>query len=254
MNRIFIISFLLISHVSFGQAPDYKGSKLSIGLSYLELKDEFNYGIVFRGPDIRTSYEYESVDSSNHFNYTFSLGGGGKTAKGTWAGTWYLSPISTHYLWRLGNAENRFYLGPSFIAQYNIQNYPELHAGPIFWMTSYELGFQFSCFLATNGKLIELSLQNSLVSLTSRPSEERDPYYFTTSIVENFSDLHSDLTVSSFNKYIQTQLTASLHLKGKKRKKAISYSFNFLNYNESPNFTQLFHQFRYTWFFNQDIK
>lgn len=255
MKQLLIITLILTSQLSYSQITDYKGSALTVGLSYFELKDELNHGLVFRGPDIRLSYGYEILDSSKYFSYNFSLGGGGKTTKGTWAGTWYLSPINSHYSWNINNqANSRFYLGPSFKVQYNIQNYPELHAGSILWMTSYELGFHFSSFITLKNKIIELSLQNSLLSLNSRTPEERDPYYFTTKIGENFSDIHSNMSIGSFSQYNQTEISATIYFEGKKRKTSLGYTFNFTGYFDSPTYTQVFHQISYKWFLNKTQK
>ena len=251
MKQLIIIILLLTAQISYSQITDYKGSTLALGLSYLELKDELNHGLVFRGPDIRLSYGYEIKDSSKYFSYNFGIGGGGKTTKGTWAGTWYLSPINSHYSWNIkSKTNNRFYLGPAFKVQYNIQNYPELHAGPILCLTSYELGFHFSVFIPIKENTIELSIQNSMLSLNSRTPKERDPYFFTTKIGEIFSDIHSNMSIGSFGQYNQTEISATIYFNGNKRRKSLSYTFNYTGYFDSPTYVQVFHQFSYKWFLN----
>jgi len=243
------IVLIMTSLLSYSQIIDYKGSTFSAGLSYYELKDELNHGLVFRGPDIRLSYGYAIIDSTKYFNYSFGLGGGGKTTRGTWAGTWLISPFNSHYAWKIkSNTNTKFYIGPSLNANWNIQNYPELHAGSILWMTSYELGFHFSSFIPVRGKILELSIQNSLLSMTSRTPKNGDPYYFTTQVGENITDIHGEMSIGFFNQYNQTEISATVNFMGKKRKSFLSYTFNFIGYFDNQSYTQIYHQLNYKWF------
>ena len=74
---LFVLCLTLMHAQVFAQDYGYAGSKFSIGASYLELKDELNHGLVFRGPDIRLSYEYGKIDSSKYFQLHLKSGGWG---------------------------------------------------------------------------------------------------------------------------------------------------------------------------------
>lgn len=249
--KLLILVIVLVGKISYSQVTDFRGSSFSAGASYFELKDELNHGLVFRGPDVMVYYGYNSIDSKRYFSYQVSLGGGGKTTKGTWGFTWYFSPVDVHYSWRIGNnSANRLYLGPSLKAQYFVQNYPDLHAGPINWFTSYDLGIHMSAFFVVKDMLFELKYRNNVLSLNSRPLIERDPYYFSTAIGDNLSDFHSNMTTNTVNRYNQSELTATLFLEGAKRVQSISYQFNFTGFFTPPSFIQIFNQFRYTLYFN----
>ena len=153
-----------------------------------------------------------------------------------------------------GTSENSFIWALRFKVEYNVQNYPELHAGPIFWMTSYELGFHISKFTTIRDKTVEISLYNSLVALNSRTREGRDPYFFSTEIGENFSDILGDLSLGTFGKYNQTELRAKVYFNGEKRRKAFGYAINLLKYSDGPTFTQVIHQLRYSWFLSKEMR
>lgn len=148
------------------------------------------------------------------------------------------------------NTNSKIFLGPYFQAQYNVQNYPELHAGSISWMTSYEIGFSFKYFLTIKSKTVELSAQNSLLSLNSRTPKERDPYFFSINIGDNFSDLHSNMVFGSFNQYNQTDISVAIYF-DKKKRKSLSYTFNYTGYYDGPTYNQVFHQIGYEWFLNK---
>jgi hypothetical protein len=253
MIRIAIILIVLFFPlISYTQFQDHHGSRLSVGLSYFELKDNLNYSHVFKGPDIRLEYGYFSINSKKYFNYHFSLGGGGKTAIGSWAGTWFLSPFNAHYSFCINATDNiRIYLGPAMQASYNFQNYPELHAGPILWLTSYDLGIHASGFFKVGENELSISIRNSLASLTSRTPLDRDPYFFSTNIIDNFSDLHSNMSTGSFGKFNQTEISFAWHFNRIEKLRSLRYQFNYVGYYSNPKFIQLFHQITYTWYLNK---
>jgi len=246
-----LLSFLLLLlfSSSYAQPSGINGKYISAQASYLELKDTLNHGLVYRGPDVSFTYGYQQIDSSRYFNYHASLGGGGKVTNGTWGFTWLLSPADVYYGWRIAKrTKAQVYLGPSLQINYLAQNYPAMHAGPISWLSSYDLGVQLSGFFQVKNKNIELQLRNTLVGLSSRPAVKRDPYYFSTSISENFADLHSNMVVGTISTYNLTELNASLFFNRKKRTHALSYTFQYAGYFNAPAFRQVYHGVRYTWY------
>lgn len=251
-NYIFIFFILSSQLETFSQQKVFKGNFFSIGVSYLEIKDELNHGFVFKGPDISLGYGFQNIDSARYFTYSGSISGGGKTAVGTWGFRWSLSPVNTHYLIRINEkSKSTVYLGPSFLVSYNVQNYSELHAGPIIWMTSYDLGIKLSAIIDLNEKLIELQFRNTVGALSGRPEAERDPYYFTTNFGENFSNMHSNMKLGTVNTSNQTEVKITLFLNSKMQTKGLSYNFQYTGYFNDPEFRQLSHSIEYTWYFKK---
>lgn len=253
MKNFFLVFLFFLVHAEvYSQERIFRGNFLSVGVSYLEIKDELNHGLVFKGPDVSLEYGFQKIDSTRYFGFSGSLSGGGKTAVGSWGFRWSMSPINTHYLYRIGNGRgSNIYLGPSFQVSYNVQNYSEMHAGPIIWMTSYDLGIYLSGIFKLNDRLIEFHFRNTLGALSGRPEEERDPYYFSTNFGENFSYMHSNMVFGTVNSFNQTELGATLFLSPGKRAKAISYHFQYTGYFNAPEFRQLSHSIEYTWFFKK---
>ncbi len=245
-----IIGLVLWGFQGNSQNLDFRGSTFSVGAAYLELKEDLNHGLVIRGPDLQLSYSYLVINPERYLSYRFTLGGGGKVVEGSWSGTWYLSPLSGHYAWRLGQSDKvAWYLGPKASIQYHVQNYPELHAGPILWMTSYDLGWYLSAFLQIKGRLLEFSWHNSLIGLHSRTPTQRDPYFFSTKVGENFSDIHQDLSFNTLPHFNRTELTATLYFNQETKMRSLSYQLQYLGYFPEPSFQQIFHQFCYSWYF-----
>ncbi|MEO1261746.1 MAG: hypothetical protein AAFZ15_23280 [Bacteroidota bacterium] len=246
---LFLLIFIWVN--SFAQNRTYEGSFLSINVSYLELKDEFNHGLVFRGPDIGLEYGIQRLDGKKYFEYVAVLGAGGKTTAGTWGFRWLLSPLNVHYSWKIKDGENfNLFIGPSARVNYNIQNYPELHTGPIIWMGNYDVGVQLSSFISIKKKLVELKLNTNAIGWQSRPEQERNPYYYSAGFGENFSDLHKNLELGGVDKFNQTTFEARLFLDKKNKARSISYLFFYTGYYDRPEFTEVFHAIKYTWFLN----
>ncbi len=249
---ISLIHLILLPTFLFSQKWTYQGNYLSLGISYLELKDELNHGLVFRGPDLSLAFGNQLLDDQRYFQYSVLLAGGGKTTIGTWGFKWTFAPLNTHYSFGVVNSEKlNLYLGPGLRAQYSVYNYPDLHAGPIIWMSNYNLELNATAFFELGSKKIITQLDHSLLGWSSRPDLERDPYFFSTKIGDNFRDIHQNMIFGSQDTYQQTKLNISLLWEGKKRWKALSYQLEFLAYYDQAAFRQLSHSIHYTWFFKK---
>ena len=249
--RILCLLFLFFSiyQDSSAQIRSYKGSFFSLSTSYLELKDDFNYGLVFRGPDIGIEFGHNNVNEKYYFEFSSRLEGGGKTTIGTWGFRWYISPINARYLWKVTESDGfNLYVGPSTRVNYNIQTYPDLHAGPIIWMSNYDLGVSVNSFFSLGNKLLEVRLNTNLFGWHSRPSEDRDPYFYESGFGDNFSQLHEKLNPGGLSEFRQTEFETRLYFKGKKRSQSISYLFAFTGYYNRVEFRELIHSLKFTWF------
>ena len=247
-----ILLLILLQNAVFSQEQAKGGSFFTVGLAYLELKDGLNHGLVFKGPDLSFEYGIERLNNRRYYSYSISVAGGGKTQINSWGFTWLLSPVNAHYSWKVfEKGDSWIFLGPSMLVNYRVQNYTELHAGPISWLTSYDLGFQASGFFNLKNKSIKVHLRNTVAGWNSRPPEERNPYYFTTKIGDNFSDMHSNMVFGTINKYSQTELSVALLLGAEKRQKALAYTVQYTGYFPSPAYRQVIHGIKYTWYLHK---
>ncbi len=254
MKYLTVILFCSLQITMFSQEREYKGSFILVGVSYLELKDELNHGFVFKGPNVKIEYGFQKIDSTRYFEYSASFNGGGITTKDTWSFMGSLTPVNIHYSYNiLKNDKLNLYLGPSFLINYNVQSYPDLHAATsALWLTNYDIGFNISGFLNIKERLVELKLRNTLFAFSSRPETERDPYYFTKKIGKTFSNIHNNMEFGSVNKYFQTEFNAIAYFNSKKRTKSIAYVFQYTNYSNEPAFKQMQHSIKYTWYLKKN--
>jgi len=250
MKKILITIFLILVSLTVYsiEKSEYRSRYLSFTASYMELKDQINHGFVFRGPDVVFEYGVQKLNPNRYMEYSFSLGGGGKTALDSWGFRWETSPVNYSYLFKTFNIkESVIYFGPEFSVNYNIQNYPDLHTGHLNWMTNYSIGFQLLGLTSYRGKTIKLHFRNSLLSLTSRPKEQRDQHYFSIKPGDIIADTHKNMSLDPFYKFFRTKLGAELKIT---QRSSISYEFHYVGFSDSPEFQQLNHAIKYTFYFN----
>ena len=86
MNRIILVLFaILCSFNGFAQndsAGVSKISTVSIKIQYIQIKDEFNYGLVFTGPNLVAAYSFSKVTDNGIFRYSPEIAFGGVFNKG----------------------------------------------------------------------------------------------------------------------------------------------------------------------------
>jgi len=247
-NRLKLLSFLVLfvfSLKSFGQSQN----SLSATLSYLELKDEFNHGFVFRGPDINLNYRFEKNFTKSYFSYELNIAGGGKVANGSWGFRWFVKPFDASYLFRAG--DRNIFIGPSISSTFDIQTYPDLHAGPIFWNASYGLDFKLKYQFKLANSDFECLFANNLISLVSRPDEDRDPYYFSSGLFQNLKDIHQNMTIKSVSKFIDARVELNYFPSTKNNKLAIGYYFSYTGNTDPPKFIQYINGIQFRWYLNQ---
>lgn len=245
-STLLLVLYALLSLTGFSQTRIYQGSYLSVGAAHLQLKDQLNHGLVFSGPDILVSYGIQRISPNQHFELGTALITGGISSDGTWAFRASLSPIQTHYAWNLvKNPSFCLYLGPAFQAVYDVQGYPELHAGPISWMAYYDLGLFLSATFPLANKPVEVQLQHTTFSLSSRPSPDRDPYYFSAQVGENVGDMHRNMSFGSLDRFQQIHLQARIYLNSNR---SLTYDFRYTAYNETPQLEIILHGLAYTWY------
>lgn len=237
-----------VSDLAVAQQGSHDSSRyLKLYGAYLEGKDRLNHGFLFQGPDVTIEYGFEK--NSEHFiwGYSFGLGGGGKLIADSWSFRWEIAPINAYYLFHAGNiAGNSFLVGPYLSANYNVQNYPDMHTGYLGWLTSYTLGIHLVGSTNIANKDIAFRVQSSVASLVSRPQVNRDLYFFSVSFADVFSDVHSNFRLASFDSFFQGQFEIEMPIRNRR---SLSYIVNYDRYTSEPAYQQVSHALAYTWLF-----
>jgi len=245
--NLLILLLLLNSLFLFARNNNSKNLYLSIAASYMELKDEINFGQVYIGPDATLEFGYLVKDEDKIIDYSFSFGGGGKIYNDSWGFRWEISPVDFVYGFNLLNKEKiSLYLGPSLNIDYGIQNYPDMHSGFLNWMTSYSLGIDSQVFFKIRNTSFKVQIRNSLLSLTGRPEKERDQYYFSLNIGDIISNTHSNMSLSPFYEYLETGVNLEMMLG---QRHSLAFDFQYNAYFIEPIYKELNFSIQYTFFF-----
>jgi hypothetical protein len=137
-----------------------------------QVKDEKNYGLVFNGGMLNTSYLLRRHSGNHLFNYKVDFGFGPSFAKGIAGINFKLNPVKIDYCFRLaGNSSFSLYLGPYAGINYQFQLYPELQSGHMLWFTFYDLGPRLILKAEPWEQQFRFSFAAALVGLVSRPVE-----------------------------------------------------------------------------------
>ena len=122
--------WLIASPLRYVGAQEHKpASYLDFGAGFFQVKDGKNYGLVFNGGMLNTSYMLRGHHGNHLYDYRVDFGFGPSFAKGIAGINFKLNPVNIDYLFRLaGNSSFKLYLGPYLGLNYQFQLYPELQS------------------------------------------------------------------------------------------------------------------------------
>ena len=128
---------------------------IGLNIRMIQIKDAFNYGLVFNGIHLSASYELRFSDRQNQLIYSNSLGFGAAFNKG--AGLlWTFIPVDLSYERIIGSG--LFSAGAYALVDYNWQQYSELQGGRLFWISSYEVVGEMYNFSSREGSVITVHI------------------------------------------------------------------------------------------------
>lgn len=218
---------------------------VSFKSQYIQIKDEFNYGLVNRGLNLVGEYTLVSHIDKNIFSYQAELGFGANYNQGLGM-IWSLKPFDFFYGFRINNnPEMPIALGPYLAGYYKWQLYPELQSGHMFWISSYELGPRFQISLPVKSRILHVSMSTSLASLNSRPEPRTEQYYYSLTFSDFVSNPHSNMTFGSVNLYNHSDLR--VELTHPEKGFSFAYEFEFMGYFNAPAFRYMAHSINLNW-------
>ena len=219
---------------------------LSFKSQYIQIKDEFNYGLVNRGLHLVGEYALVSYMDKDIFCYQAELGFGVNYNQGLGM-MWSLKPFDFFYGFRLNNNPDiPLTMGPYLSGYYKWFLYPELQSGHMFWISSYEVGPRFQISLPVKSRMLHISLSSSLASLNSRPEAHTEQYYYSLTLSDFVSNPHSNISFGSVNVYNHTDLRIEL-VHPPEKGFSIAYEFEFMGYFQTPAFKYMAHSINLNW-------
>ena len=200
---------------------------------YNEIKEDSNFGLVFAGPRINYGMIWNWTNEKYLITYEFGLGTEILFSHEIPALGFYLKPIQTAYLFNLPGTLNNLYIGPSFTMEYQYNLYPDLQSGFDYWFTDFNLGIDVQCNIEFKRSVFNLKLISSLIGVTSRTSEYRNPYFYDIGFNYAVRHLHEGFgfgTIGSFNSTSFEILWKSIN----PSRIAVGYMFQYSGYFNTP--------------------
>ena len=247
MTRTFAILGILCYCMTLSSQDTGKKTEHTVSFKpqYIQIKDEFNYGLVNRGLNLVGEYTLVSYIDKNIFSYQAELGFGVNYNQGVGM-IWSLKPFDLYYGFSLNsNPAIQITLGPYLAGYYKWQLYPELQSGHMFWISSYETGPRMELSLPVKNRILHISLSTSLVSLNSRPEYTSEQYYYSLTFSDFVSNPHTNMTLGSWNLFNHTDLRLELIQADKDF--SIAYEFEYMGYFEAPAFSYIAHSINLNW-------
>jgi hypothetical protein len=236
MNKFicFFLGFFLLA--GFARSQETKMQTHTVSLNFLTIKDQVNYGLVFRGPGLGYAYsaQWQTTQRLLAYEGRFSLSF--PITRGILAGSFNVVPVKLDYLFNLG--PEKLFIGPYFIAEYNYETYPDLQSIYSFWFTNFSLGGAVKYSFNLEKNLFDISLHSILLGFTSRNPIYDDPYFGDQGFAYAVKFVHQDLTFGSWGRYNQTEIEIRWQPKSGSRL-AYAYSFQYYGYYDDPRLTML---------------
>jgi len=209
----------------------------SISMNYLQINEEMNYGLMFKGPGLVYDLSAGWENNNRILDYSFRFGFTYMETKKVAAGNINLVPAKLTYLFKTSDATS-FYIGPQLIVDYNYELYPDLQSGYSFWFTHMSLGISSEYKFNLNQNLFKLKLESTLFGFTSRQEVYEDPYFFDLSLAYIVQYVNQDLTFGSLNNYNHTEIELRWQSKPES-KVAFAYNFQYYGYFKEPELTMV---------------
>jgi len=231
------------------KAQDSTKSKthfVSFKTQFFQIKDAFNYGLVYSGVNLVGKYSFILSSEKNTFSYNPDLAFGVNFNKGI-AMAWHFRPVDLFYGWKVNKEKSKpLTIGPYFATNYNWQLYPYLQSGHMFWFSSIEIGPRFIFTTPIKNKLFKFTFSNSLIGWASRPEPGTETYFYSLKFSDFFNNAHSNMKFGSFDLFNHTNFEIELvNTKGKRL--SFAYEFEYFGYYDDPRLSYMAHSINLIW-------
>jgi hypothetical protein len=249
MNRLirYFIIILILScpTVIFSQDSTivHKGRSITLNSQFFQIKDQFNYGLVYNGVNLACNYAYTFSSDKKTVIYETSLGLGTNFNKGIGIAL-RLKPIDLFY--GLPIYSHFITLGAYYSTDYQWQLYPELQSGHMFWLTSIEIGPQLIMKIPYKSRIIGVTFSNSIINLTSRPKPATETYFYSLRLLDFIGNAQKNIKFGSFNRFNHTNIDIEL-LRNERKLTSVAYSFEYIGYYQNPKVSFIYHSIKIKW-------
>jgi hypothetical protein len=230
---VFMIGFFLLTPLARSQESNIQTH--TICLNYQQIKEQMNYGLVFKGPGIGYAFSDQYHNKNRILAYEGRILLSVVMTRDILAPSFDVVPLKLDYLFKTGS-EGKVCVGPYLVTEYNYQLYPDLQSGYSFWFTHYSLGAAVSGWFPVKKSRMDLTLHTTVCGLTSRQTEIEDPYFFDLSFGYAMKYVHQDFQFGSWDRYYETEVEIKW-TPGESSRLAYAYSLEILSYAKVPTLT-----------------
>lgn len=242
--RVLILNFLLV--ITPVIAFSSNNNSLSLKTNFFQIKDEFNYGLVYSGVNLGGEYQYFIEKDKNFYSSSSELGFGVDFNKGVGLNL-MIKPYDVYYGWKIDVEDVEVIaLGLYTSANFNWQLYPHLQSGHMFWYTTFEAGPKAIVTLPVFSKNFRISLSNSLLGVYSRPEPSTETYYYSLGFMDFVENAFSDLEFGLANELYHINLEIEMLPKASDRL-SFAYEFDYISLNGEPSLDFLSHSINLKW-------
>ncbi len=225
-----------------------RGTDHSIHLKtqFFQIKDKFNYGLVFNGLNLVIGYSLIKTLDEHTFSYTPDFAFGANYNKGIGVAL-HFKPVDLYYGFMINkNLSKLVTVGPYFAINYRWQMYSELQSGHMFWFTSLELGPKAVVKMPVKNYLFKITFCNSIAGWVARPSPATETYFYSLKFSDFINNAHTNLKFGSFNLFNHTDIEIEAISLFSKRL-SFAYEFEYFGYYSNPEISYLVHSLNLRW-------
>ena len=237
---------LIALPLRYAGAQEHKpASYLDFGAGFFQVKDGKNYGLVFNGGMLNTSFMLRGHHGNHLYDYRVDFGFGPSFAKGIAGINIKLNLVNMDYCFRLaGNNSFSLYLGPYLGLNYQFQLYPELHSGHLLWFTFYDLGPRLILEADLWEQHFRFSFSGAVLGLVSRPVEMNEVYYYSLKVSDIIGKLHSNFKGGSIDVMNHIDFETEWKIPGSV-KSSLAYRLEYQYYRPQASLDYLSHTIMY---------
>jgi hypothetical protein len=237
----------MFSSMMLAQDPAIKKyHSISLNTQFVQIKDEFNYGLVFNGINLGGRYSFTKITNRNTLLFTADMAVGANFKKGLGIIILF-RPINLFYGFNINQSNSKsLSIGPYIATNYQWQNYPELQSGHMFWFTSLETGPEVMLTIPFKSKLFKLKVSNSIAGWTSRPEPATETMFYSKTLTDFASNAHSHMKFGSYGLFNHTHMEIEM-LNATEKKLSIAYQFEYFGYYQTPEYLLLLHSINLKW-------
>ena len=212
----------------------------TIAVGFLQLKDQFNFGMIFNGVQLEYRYGLRWNINDHEILYQPKLNFGIGFNRGIMGFQMKLAPINV--TWTMPFYKQNGHTirgGANLTADYSYQVYPDLHIGHLFWASEIGISPVVQYSYQWENRRIGVNVQNSLLGFTSH-TQEVEPYWFSLKAREWFVTPHENMKFGSFDKYNHTTVSFEF-VPNIEKKHSWLYEFDYFGSYYGAEFSRLNH-------------